>query len=54
VPKGETDFRPVVDYRALYNKIVIESVPLPDIHSRFHWFAGVTVITTFDFNSAYY
>lgn len=37
VPKGRDDFRPVVDYRAL-NKIKVESVPLPDIHSCFHWF----------------
>jgi hypothetical protein len=54
VPKGETDFLPVVDYRALNKKIFIESVPLPDIHSCFHWFAGATVFTTLDLNSAYY
>jgi hypothetical protein len=36
VPKGDNDFRPVVDYRALNQKIKIESVPLPDIHSCFH------------------
>jgi hypothetical protein len=35
VPKGRDDLRPVVDYRAL-NKIKVESVPLPDIHSCFH------------------
>jgi hypothetical protein len=52
VPKGETDFRPVVDYRALNEKIVIETVPLLDIHSCFHWFAGATVFTTLDLNSA--
>jgi hypothetical protein len=50
---GETDFRPVVDYRALNKKIVIESVPLPDIHSCFHWFAGATMFSTLDLNSAY-
>jgi hypothetical protein len=38
VPKGRDDFRPVVDYRALNKKFKIESVPLPDIHSCFHWF----------------
>jgi hypothetical protein len=53
VPKGETNFRPVVDYRALNKKIVIESVPLLDIHSCFHWFAGATVFSTLDLNSAY-
>jgi hypothetical protein len=30
VPKGDDDFRPVVDYRALNQKINIESVALPD------------------------
>jgi hypothetical protein len=54
VPRGETDFRPIVDYRALNKRIVIESVPLPDIHSCFHWFAAATVFTTLDLNSAYY
>jgi hypothetical protein len=54
VPKSETDFRPVVDYRALNKKIEIESVPLPDIHSCFHWFAGATVFSTLDLNSVYY
>jgi hypothetical protein len=53
VPKGRDDFRPVVDYRAL-NKIKIESVPLPDIHSCFHWFKSATVFTTLDLNSAYH
>jgi hypothetical protein len=53
VPKGETDFRPVVDFRALNKKIVIESISLPDIHSCFHWFAGATVFCTLDLNSAY-
>jgi hypothetical protein len=52
VPKGHDDFRPVVDYRAL-NKIKVESVPLPDIHSCFHWFKSATLFTTLDLNSAY-
>jgi hypothetical protein len=54
VPKGETDFRPIVDYRALNKRIVVEPVPLSDIHSCFHWFAGATVFITLDLNSAYY
>jgi hypothetical protein len=53
VPKGETEYRPVVDYRALNKKIKIESVPSPDIHSCFHWFAGASVFTSLDLNSAY-
>ena len=52
VAKGETEFRPVVDYRALNQKIHIESIPLPDIHSSFHWFANATVFTSLDLNSA--
>jgi hypothetical protein len=54
VPKGDEDFRPVVDYRALNKKIKIESVPLPDIHSCFHWFKSAKVFTTLDLNSAYH
>ena len=54
VPKGKTDFRPVVDYRALNSKIKIESVPLPDIHSCFSWFAKAKIFSTLDLNSAYH
>jgi hypothetical protein len=54
VPKGENGFRPVVDFRALNQKIKIESVPLPDIHSCFHWFRSAKVFTSLDLNSAYH
>ena len=54
VAKGEDEFRPVVDYRALNQKIHVESIPLPDLHSSFHWFTGATVFTSLDLNSAYY
>jgi hypothetical protein len=37
VPKGDNAYRAVVDYRAV-NKIEIESVPVPDVHSAFQWF----------------
>jgi hypothetical protein len=53
VPKGD-DFRPVVDYRALNQKIKIESVPLPDIHYCFHWFREAKFFTSLDLNSAYH
>jgi hypothetical protein len=33
---------------------VIESVPLPDIHSAFLWFAKAKYFTTLDLNQAYY
>ena len=54
VPKGESDFRPVVDYRVLNSKIHIESVPLPDIHSCFHWFGKAKFFTSLDLNSTYH
>lgn len=53
VPKGETDFSPVLDYRALNKMIKIESVPLPDFHSCLHWFSGANVYTTLDLNTEY-
>jgi hypothetical protein len=39
VPKVGGTYRVVVDFRALNKRIGIESVPLPDVHSAFHWFA---------------
>jgi hypothetical protein len=54
VPKRDVDFRPVVDYRALNRKIKIESIPLSDLHSCFHWFRSAKVFTTLDLNSAYH
>jgi hypothetical protein len=49
VPRSGSSFRAVVDYRALNKNIEIESVPLPDIHSAFHWFAKARYFTTLDF-----
>jgi hypothetical protein len=40
VPKAGGTYLAVVDFRALNKRISIESVPLPYIHSAFHWFAG--------------
>ena len=54
VPKGDNDFRPVVDYRVLKSKIHIESFLLPDIHTCFCWFGQVKYIATIDLNSACY
>jgi len=36
----------VVDFRALNKSIATDSVPLPDIHSAFHWFAKAKYFTT--------
>lgn len=52
-PHGE-GFRPVVDYRALNQKVVLESVPLPELHNCFTWFAGARYFTVLDLNQAYY
>ena len=54
VPKAGGAYRAVVDFRALNKRIAIESVPLPDVHSAFHWFAKAKIFTTLDLNSAYY
>jgi hypothetical protein len=54
VPKGQSDFRPVVDYRVLNSKITIESVPLPDLHSCFSWFLRARYFTSLDLNSAFH
>jgi hypothetical protein len=47
-------YHAVVDFRVLNKRIGIESVPLPDIHSAFHWFAKARYFTTLDLNQAYH
>jgi hypothetical protein len=54
VPKSDDGYRAVVDFRALNKRIAIESVPLPEIHSAFHWFSKAKYFTTLDFNQAYH
>ena len=54
VPKGENNFRPVIDYRLLNTKVKIESIPSPDVHSAFAWFGGARVFTSLDLNQAHY
>ena len=54
VPKGEQNFRPVIDYRVLNTKISIDSIPLPDVQNCFHWFAKAKYFTSIDLNSAYH
>jgi hypothetical protein len=53
VPTSAGGYRAVVDFRALNKCIAVESVPLPDIHSAFHWFAKAKYFTTLDLNQAY-
>jgi len=52
VPKSAGGYHAVVDFRVLNEHIAIESVPLPDIHSAFHWFAKAKYFTTLDLNQA--
>ena len=54
VLKGEKEFRPVVDYWVLNSKILVDSTPLPDLHTCFHWFHKARFYTTLDLNSAYH
>lgn len=54
VPKSNGKQRMVVDYRKLNHKIEIESIPLPDLHSAFHWFGKAKIFTTIDLNAAYH
>jgi hypothetical protein len=54
VPKADNSYRAVVDYRAVNKKTEIESAPLPDVHSDFHWFSRARYFTTIDHNQAYH
>jgi len=54
VPKPGGEYRAVVDFRLLNQRIAIESVPLPEIHSAFHWFTKAKYFTTLDLNQAYH
>jgi hypothetical protein len=54
VPKPGGAYRAVVDFSALNKRTATESVPLPDIHSAFHWFAKTQYFTTLDLNQAYH
>jgi hypothetical protein len=54
VPKLGGAYHAVADFRALNKHNAIESVPLPDIHSAFHWFAKAKYFTTLDLNQTYH
>jgi len=54
VPKSGDAYRAVVDFRMLNKRISIESVPLPYVHSEFHWFAKAKYFTTLALNQAYH
>ena len=54
VAKGNSDFRPVVNYCELNQKINVESVSHPDLQSACDWFRGAMVFTSLDLNSPYH
>ena len=54
VPKGGGGFRIVVDYRKFNSKIVFDSYPMPTIEQAFEQFAGTTIFSVLDLNSAYF
>ena len=54
VPKSNDKHRLVVDYRQLNKRIEFESIPLPDIHSAFHYFTKAKIFTIMDLNQAFH
>jgi hypothetical protein len=54
VPKSGGSFCVVIDFRALNKRISVKSVPLPDVHAAYVWFANTKFFTTLDLNQAYH
>ena len=54
LPKGQDKHRLFVDYRQLNKRIEFEYIPLPDIHSAFHYFTKAMVFTVMDLNQAFH
>jgi len=54
VSKTGGAYRAVVDFRMLNKHISIDSMPFPDVHSAFHWFAKAKYFTTLDLNQGYH
>ena len=54
VCKGGGGFRMVVDYRNVKSKIVFDSYPMSTIEQAFEQFAGTTIFSVLDLNSAYF
>ena len=54
VPKGPHDWRMVIDYRKINQKVVTEAVPLPDINTAFSWFGSAKFFCVLDMNQAYH
>jgi hypothetical protein len=54
VPKAGGEYRDVVGFRALNKRNAIESIPFPDIHSAFHWFAKAKYFTTLEIHQPFH
>lgn len=55
VPKGRpNDYRMVVNYQKLNQKVVFDSYPVPAIENAFLHFQGAKYFSVLDLNSAYY
>lgn len=54
VDKPNGEFRPIIDYRKLNHKILVDQQPMPHINTCFHHFQGAKFFTSLDLNSAYF
>ena len=54
VPKRDGGFRLLVDYRKVNTRVVFDSYPMPTIDQALDQFAGASVFSVLDLNSAYY
>jgi len=54
VSKRDGGFRLVVDYRKVNTRVVFDSYPMPTIEQALDQFAGASVFSVLDLNSAYY
>lgn len=54
VDKPNGDFRPIIDYRKLNCKVLVDQQPMPNINTCFYHFQGAQYFTSLDLNSAYF
>jgi hypothetical protein len=54
VPKHDRQYRLVVDYRKVNDKLHFDGYPLPTVEQAFEQFIGAIVFSVFDLNSDYF
>lgn len=54
VPKPGGKHRLVVDFRKLNQKVLFESIPIPDLKTAFSWFRNARYFIVMDLNQAYF